>query len=190
MTCIRLIVNISSNLSFSVCFQDGERQLASGMLFWSWLCGPFFLWNEPRGKRIFLKGINKVFKNILCCAHLPVLPLICLAFSSHFFPFPPIILLLISIQCMPLCLSFVELFFFFYSQAPHIQPPPELYSAHPAALALKERPAERRQMAQHLCVGFSSTSISTCFSSFFPVRYETDHNSWPVSLLKLQSAVT
>lgn len=123
MTCIRLIVNISSNLSFSVCFQDGERQLASGMLFWSWLCGPFFLWNEPRGKRIFLKGINKVFKNILCCAHLPVLPLICLAFSSHFFPFPPIILLLISIQCMPLCLSFVEFFFFFLlSSPPHPTP--------------------------------------------------------------------
>ena len=57
------------------------------------------------------------------------------------------------------------------------------------ALVVRERPAERRQMSQHLCAGFSSTSISK-FLFLFPVQYKTDHNSWPDSLLKLKSAVT
>lgn len=138
-------------------------------------------------------GINKEFINILCCAHLPVrlssvLPFLLIPcfFSSKRTTFD--IHLASSHNLLLFCSPLLKPFF--YTQARRVQPPPELYSAYPAALVLKERPAERRQMSQHLCVGFSSTSVSTCFSSFFPVRYKTDHNSWPVSLLKLPSAVT
>lgn len=162
------------------------------MLFWSWPCGLFSLWSGPRQKRIFLMGINKPFINILCCAHLPVcltsillfLFIPSLFFQAYYFWYPYSFLLLSSS-------AFFPVFSLFFLQAsPSCPTPTQLYSAYPAASALKERPAERRRMSQHLRVGFNSTSISTCFSSFFPVQYTTDHNSWPVSLLKLQSAVT
>lgn len=135
-------------------------------------------------------GFNKAFINILCCAHL----LVCLSSVLLFLLIPSSeyttfdIHSASSYNLLPFDSPFLN--FHLYMLSYHVQPPPEVYSAYPAALALKESPAERRQMSQHLCAGFSSTSISTCFSSFFPVRYKTDHNSWPVSLLKLQSVVT
>lgn len=167
------------------------------MLFWSWPSGLISLWSGPREKRIFLMGINKRFINILCCAHLPVFlssALLCLVIPLFFFS-PSLSISLLHIIQLSLSLVTLSTFLLsfhsgFYMQALHVQTPLKLNSAYPAASALKERPAEAWQMSQHLCVGFSSTSISTCFSFFFPVRYKTDHNSWSVSLLKLQAAVT
>lgn len=101
--------------------------------------GPISLWSGQEEKTIFFMGINNVFRNSLCCGHLPAcLSLMCLAL----FPCP--FCLLMYHFWYPL--SFTA--FCLYSSytrptCPANAHPPELYSAYPAVLALKEKASRK-----------------------------------------------